>query len=261
MGCCISKRGGSVANQATRWRSTGIVALRDRRLKALPSEVLEIDKFVRTLDLSNNKIVEIPMEISKLNNMQRLVLAQNLVEQLPANLGNLHSLKVLVLDANRLRTLPDELGFLVKLEQLSVMGNMLTHLPETLGNLQNLQLLNVSNNKLRSLSKSIGSCLALEEVQANDNSIEDLPSSICNLIHLKSLSLNNNHLHQLPMRLLKDCKALQNISLHENPISMDQFQQMDGFQEFEARRRKKFDKQIDSNVMMGSRGLDEGLDL
>jgi hypothetical protein len=35
---------------------------------------------------------------------------------------------------------------------------------------------------------------------------------------------------------------------------------MDGFSEFEARRRKKFDKQIDSHVMMGSTALDEGVD-
>lgn len=101
--------------------------------------------------------------------------------------------------------------------------------------------------------------------------------------------------------LLKECKALQNISLHENPISMEQFQQArsfnplksmisfflkfiflflsscfyfpsahtfffplslqtEGFQEFEARRKRKFDKVIDSNVMINSRGLDEGID-
>jgi hypothetical protein len=36
---------------------------------------------------------------------------------------------------------------------------------------------------------------------------------------------------------------------------------MDGFEEFESRRKKKFDKQIDSNVMMSSTALDEGLDL
>ncbi|XP_078175174.1 uncharacterized protein LOC144568677 [Carex rostrata] len=32
---------------------------------------------------------------------------------------------------------------------------------------------------------------------------------------------------------------------------------MDGFEEFESRRRKKFDKQIDSNIMMSSNALDE----
>ena len=31
---------------------------------------------------------------------------------------------------------------------------------------------------------------------------------------------------QIPTNILKDCKALQNISLHGNPISMDQFQQV-----------------------------------
>lgn len=37
--------------------------------------------------------------------------------------------------------------------------------------------------------------------------------------------------------------------------------QMDGFQEFETRRKMKFDKQIDSNVIISSKGLDEGVDL
>lgn len=36
---------------------------------------------------------------------------------------------------------------------------------------------------------------------------------------------------------------------------------MDGFKDFEARRKQKFDKQIDSNVIISSKGLDEGVDL
>ncbi|KAH9722082.1 Leucine-rich repeat (LRR) family protein [Citrus sinensis] len=208
----------------------------------------------------NGMIVDIPMEISKLINIQRLVLDDNNIERLPINLGKLQSLKVMTLDGNRITSLPDELGQLVRLERLSILGNMLTCLPETIGSLRNLVLLNVSNNKLKSLPESIGSCYSLEELQANDNLIGELPASICNLIHLKSLCLNNNNVGQIPANLLKDCKALQNISLHNNPISMDQFQQMEGFEEFEARRRKKFDKQIDSNVMISSKGLDEGVD-
>ncbi|WOK95816.1 hypothetical protein Cni_G04523 [Canna indica] len=94
------------------------------------------------------------------------------------------------------------------------------------------------------------------------NLIKQLPSSVCTLVHLKFLSLNNNLIRQqLPENLLKDWKALQNVSPHDNPISMDQFQQMEGFEEFEERRKKKYDKQIDSNVMMSSKGLDEGIDL
>ncbi|KAH9778044.1 Leucine-rich repeat (LRR) family protein [Citrus sinensis] len=229
-------------------------------VKGMIDDVLNLDKSVRTLDLTHNKIVDIPMEISKLINIQRLVLDDNHIERLPVNLGKLQSLKVMTLDGNRITSLPDELGQLVRLERLSILGNMLTCLPETIGSLRNLVLLNVSNNKLKSLPESIGSCYSLEELQANDNLIGELPASICNLIHLKSLCLNNNNIGQIPANLLKDCKALQNISLHNNPISMDQFQQMEGFEEFEARRRKKFDKQIDSNVMISSKGLNEGVD-
>ncbi|GJT40933.1 hypothetical protein Tco_0940798 [Tanacetum coccineum] len=34
-----------------------------------------------------------------------------------------------------------------------------------------------------------------------------------------------------------------------------------GFKEFEDQRKKKFDKQIDSNVMISSKGIDGGVDL
>ncbi|KAK4773355.1 hypothetical protein SAY87_028374 [Trapa incisa] len=261
MGSCLSKSADSGANRVARWRSTGIVALRDSKLKTFPHEVLDLERSVRTLDLTHNKLAEVPFEIGKLINMQRLVLADNLIERLPVNLGKLQSLKVMILDGNRVTSLPDELGQLVRLEQLSISSNQLSSLPETIGSLHKLLLLNVSSNKLKSLPESIGSCFSLEELQADDNSIEDIPSSLCNLVNLKSLSLNDNNVKQIPSTLLRDCKSLQNISLHGNPILMGQFQQMEGFPEFEARRKKKFDKQIDSNVMISSRGLDEGVDL
>ncbi|KAI5648270.1 hypothetical protein M9H77_34275 [Catharanthus roseus] len=257
MGCCNSKSSDSKASRTARWRSTGIVALRDSKLKTFPDEVFDLDRSIRTLDLTHNRLVEIPMDIDRLINLQRLILSGNLIGRVPMHLGKLKNLKVATFDRNQITTLPDEMGQLVKLEQLSVSANLLTALPETIGSLRNLVLLNVSNNQLKSFPESIGSCFSLEELQANDNSIEELPTSICSLVHLKSLNLDSNNLIQIPPNLLRECKSLQNILLHNNPISMDQFQQMEGFQEFEARRRKKFDKQIDSNVMISSKGLDE----
>ncbi|KAJ8551497.1 hypothetical protein K7X08_021512 [Anisodus acutangulus] len=236
MGCCSSKAADTKAIRMARWRSTGIVALRDSKLKSFPDEVICLERSVRTLDLTHNKLVQIPMEINKLINLQRLILADNLIEHLPVNLGLLQSLKVATLDGNRITTLPDELGQLVKLERFSVSTNLLMSLPETIGSLRNLVILDVSNNKLKFLPESIGSCFSLEELQANDNSIEELPASVCNLVQLKSLCLNNNNLNQMPLNFLRECKSLQNIALHGNPISMDKFQQLDGFKEFEARR-------------------------
>uniref|UniRef100_A0A7C8YVH1 Protein-serine/threonine phosphatase n=1 Tax=Opuntia streptacantha TaxID=393608 RepID=A0A7C8YVH1_OPUST len=138
MGCVASQSVDSKASRVTRWSSTGIVALRDSKLKAFPDEVLDLESVVRTVDLTHNKIVAVPVEISKLFNLQRLILADNLVERLPMNLGKLQSLKVMTLDGNRISGLPDELGQLVRLEQLSISRNMLTYLPETLGSLRNV---------------------------------------------------------------------------------------------------------------------------
>ncbi|KAL5679595.1 hypothetical protein ACJX0J_005980, partial [Zea mays] len=171
------------------------------------------------------KIATIPQEIGTLANMQRLVLAGNLIEIIPANIGYLQNLKILTLDRNRISILPEELGSLSNLQQLSVPQNFLLCLPKSIGDLRNMSVLNVSDNKLKELPESIGGCSSLEEFQANGNAIEDVPASICNLVCLKSLSLNGNKIRQLPQNLLKDCTALQSLSLHDNPITMDQFQQ------------------------------------
>ncbi|KAH0762739.1 hypothetical protein KY290_018812 [Solanum tuberosum] len=164
MGCRSSKS--ADAGTISRWRSTGIVALRDAKLKAFPFILRVV--FLEANSHSSAVTVEIPMEINKLTNLQRLILADNIIERLPMNLGLLQSLKVATFDGNRITNLPDELGQLVKLERLSVSANLLTSLPDTIGSLRSLVLLNVSNNKLKFLPESIGSCCSLEELQAND---------------------------------------------------------------------------------------------
>lgn len=249
------------ANRAAKWRTTGIVGLRDSNLKTLPSQVVDLSRNVRTLDLTHNRLSELPVEIGGLVNLQRLMAPENLLQRLPSTLGKLQSLKVLALDENRLTILPDELGLLVRLERLSVSVNSLTSLPSAIGSLRNLTLLNISNNRLKQLPESLGSCFSLEELLANENSIEELPFSICNLTHLKSLGLDNNNLRQLPALLLKECNSLQSLSVHGNSITVEQLQLMDGYQEYEGRRKRKFDKQIDANVLLGSKGLDEGVDI
>ncbi|PKA50326.1 LRR repeats and ubiquitin-like domain-containing protein [Apostasia shenzhenica] len=262
MGCCGSKSANSSANRIARWKSTGIVALRDGKLKALPDEVLEVDGFVRTVDLTNNKIVELPPDINKLINMQRLVLANNVLKSLPTCVGCLQSLKTLTLDGNRITILPDELGSLSRLERFSISGNLLTCLPDTIGNLRGHMSTTCGITGVeRTCTRDESTWRGAQESVSADNSIEKLPETVCNLINLKSLLLNNNHVNQLPKNLLKNCRALQTLSLHNNPITMEQFQQMEGFGEFEERRKKKFEKQINSNVLMDSKGLDQGLDL
>lgn len=61
---------------------TGMLALPDRKLKSVPSDVLELTG-LRTLDLSSNRIESIPAELSALTGLKTLKLASNALTTLP----------------------------------------------------------------------------------------------------------------------------------------------------------------------------------
>ena len=63
----------------------------------------------------------------------------------------------------------------------------------------------------------------------------------------------------MPAEVLRGCEELATLGLHGNPISLQELQALDGFDAFEERRRKKYDKKVDMSVM-GSEGFDQGAD-
>ncbi|KAK3277567.1 hypothetical protein CYMTET_14432, partial [Cymbomonas tetramitiformis] len=67
-------------------------------------------------------------------------------------------------------------------------------------------------------------------------------------------------LEAVPSSLLKGCNALQTLSLHGTFVTPDQLEQVEGFSKYNSRRQDKHTKQIQSNVMIGQKGLDDGLD-
>ena len=55
-------------------------------------------------------------------------------------------------------------------------------------------------------------------------------------------------LGRVPSAILKGCTALARLSLHGNPITIEQLREADGFAEFNARRCAKADKQLEMQV-------------
>ena len=51
-------------------------------------------------------------------------------------------------------------------------------------------------------------------------------------------------LRSVPAAVLRGCRSLATLSLHGNPITIEVFREADGFEEFNARRCAKFDKQV-----------------
>ncbi|KAK3249987.1 leucine-rich repeat-containing protein [Cymbomonas tetramitiformis] len=291
MGCCLSKRpqetgtgdrgdarGGGTGgytkpasderNRLSRkkdkreetWQRTGIVALRDSDLKELPKAALALGPVARNIDATNNRLEALPPEIGQLNALQRLVVSRNQLRGVPADLGLLVQLKLLSLDNNMLTSLPPEIGQLHKLEKLHLHNNGLKSLPSEIGHLTSLRELNLGKNKLEILPSALGQCVALELIDAKANVIMEIPHEIGELKRLKELLLDENGIREVPSSVFLGCVKLQTLSLHKNPINVAVLQKVDGYSTFVERVKQKHDKQIDGGVLLGSRGLDDGLD-
>ncbi|XP_058110376.1 LRR repeats and ubiquitin-like domain-containing protein At2g30105 isoform X3 [Magnolia sinica] len=226
-------------SQLDRWKVTGVVALSECHLKVVPEEIWACGE-VRVLDISNNSIQEIPAKIGSLRSIHKLLLNANDISDESIKwegITSLKSLTVLSLSQNHLATLPPAIGALTSLQQLHISNNKLTSLPAEIGLLSQLQILKASNNRISSVPSSLGNCYSLIEV----------------------LHLSNNGLKLLPPSLFKMCSKLSTLDLHNTEITMDILRQIEGWEEFDERRRSKHQKQLDFRVGH-SAGFDEGAD-
>lgn len=245
-----------------RWKVTGVIALSASNLKAIPDEVWACGPSTRVVDISNNSIQDVPARIGDLSSIQRLLLNANDLSNESISwegLISLKSLAVLYVSQNHLTTLPSTLGALASLTQLNVSFNKLTSLPTELGLLTKLQVLKVNNNRISIIPTCIGDCSSLIDVDLSSNLLSGLPETIGNLQNLKVLHLSNNGLKSLPSTLFKNCSQLSTLDLHYTEITMDLLRQMEGWNDFDERRRSKHQKQLDFQVVSAAK-FDEGAD-
>lgn len=248
-------------NSLDRWKITGVIPFSDCGLKVVPEEVWDCET-VRVLDLSNNFIQQVSAKICSLKRLKKLFLNSNHIsdERISwESLSSLRFLEVLSLSQNHLTTLPPALGTLTSLNQLHISNNKLTCLPEELGLLNQLQILKANNNRISSVPSSIGNCCSLIEIDLSSNLLVELPETLGNLRNLKALHLSNNGLKSLPSTLFKMCTQLSILDLHSTEITNDALRQVEGWEDFDERRRLKHQKQLDFHA--GSSGVfDEGAD-
>ncbi|KAL6967718.1 hypothetical protein U1Q18_033527 [Sarracenia purpurea var. burkii] len=249
-------------NQFERWKATGVIALSECNLRAIPDEVWTCGSSARVLDLSHNSVQDVPATIGCLCSMQKLLLNANEILDDSISWEGLTSLKcltVLSLNQNHLTSLPSALGALTCLRQLHVANNKLTCLPTEIGELTELQILKANNNRICTLPASMVACTSLVEVDLSSNLLIELPETFGNFQNLKTLELSNNGLKSLPSTLFKTCIQLSTLDLHGSEITMDLLRQFEGWEDFDKRRRLKHQKQLDFRVG-GAAEFDEGAD-
>ena len=99
--------------------------MRDNQLVGLPTSIQRLTK-LEVLNLSGNKLTELPSEISDLRELRGLWVRDNQLVGLPISIQRLTKLERLALNGNKLTELPTEIGDLRLLSELSVSHNPLT---------------------------------------------------------------------------------------------------------------------------------------
>lgn len=158
-------------NQLKTGQLKGITRLAlSEELTHFPMEILSLADSLEILDLSNNKLTELPQELVQLKKLRIIFASNNQFKILPEVLGQCENLEMigfksnnisyvahnalpiklrwLILTDNQLVTLPDSLGERPRLQKLALAGNKLESLPSNMQQLHNLELLRISANNL-----------------------------------------------------------------------------------------------------------------
>jgi len=137
------------------------------------------------LDLSHQKLKEIPDCVQRLDHLEILDMVGNVIEGLPDWIGKLTSLKKIIAVANKIKTVPESIGQLTSLQFLDLSISEIEELPNSIGNLKSLKELLLYSNKIKELPDTIGNLSNLEQISLNENPLISLPKSIENLKKLR----------------------------------------------------------------------------
>lgn len=153
-------------------------------------------KHLRVLNISNNRLTEIPRAISQLQSLRELNLSLNYISALPDELFQLTQLSVLDVSSNKLLSIPSHVSRLVSLEDLLLSYNELVELPAEICSLSSLMGLSLHHNALdhRSFPSDLSQLTNLLALDLSYNLFGEIPPQICFLSSLQELVFSYNKL-------------------------------------------------------------------
>ena len=139
---------------------------------SLEHALKEPDK-VFALDLSRQKLKDLPEALFGLKHLNILRLEGNKLRQLPDRLAELSDLQVLDLKHNKLEDFPEVICSLRHLKRLDMARNALTGLPPCLGQLTELISLDLWSNDLATFPDSLSGMTSLRFMDLRVIQIEE----------------------------------------------------------------------------------------
>jgi len=130
---------------------------------------------VLTLDLSKEKLTEIPVEVKNFISLEKLILNKNKLDTLPDWLSELEHLSYLQADKNLFETFPPVILEMDSLRVLKLGDNLIESIPMDIDQLDQLEWLGLWSNLLRDFPASLGDMKSLKvlDILYNDMTYEE----------------------------------------------------------------------------------------
>jgi len=214
---------------------TGVCNFSNRKVEEFPRELERIAKTLRNLDLSQNRLPEIPAVISLFSMLKSLNCDDNKIEHVSDELYKLKRLETLNLSYNRILTVPLTIGALTALRTVNLAGNKIDTFPLGLTQCRHLDSVNLSRNRISVVPQGMDNFQAME-LNLNQNQISFMDNSIAKCSRLKVLRLEENCLDigSFPSSVLSD-SIISTLTLEGNLFTMKQFADLPGYDDYMER--------------------------
>ena len=162
-------------------------------LTDLPHEVFALADTLEVLNLSGNRLRDLPHQLSRLHKLQVLFASDNDFTVLPEVLGDCPALHMVGFKANRIAHVPAA-ALPPALRWLTLTDNAIGQLPTELGQRPALQKLMLAGNQLTALPDSLQAAHQLELLRVSANRLSKVPGWLTELPRLAWLALAGNAL-------------------------------------------------------------------
>lgn len=129
------------------------------------SEALQNPDSVYRLDLSKQKLSEIPAGVFELKNLIQLKANKNRITEIPAEIEKLRLLQEISFNNNKIRRIPPQIGKLKNLRYIHMNRNLIEEVPDEIGQLFNLEELHLWDNEIGVISDDIRFCSSLRMLE------------------------------------------------------------------------------------------------
>lgn len=171
--------------------------------EVFPEEILELSDTLEILDLSGNRLSDLPDSFARLENLRILFLSGNRFTEVPRVLGRMPKLEMVGFKSNAISLVPED-SLPERLRWLILTDNRLRELPAALGKRPRLRKLMLAGNLLERLPDLSG-CQALELVRLSANRLPGLPDALLELPRLSWVAWSGNPFgkaRQIPSRTI-----------------------------------------------------------